>query len=128
MGRSGLLGAELRHLLPEILASSHQEFDVLDSDGIHAFMINHPVDAVLHAAAFTSPPKVDQNPIMAMQSDPSRNGVFNASSGHFTAGQVADLIWSHMAEKHNYPEHRPYLTNISLMLLTTFLLPVIRAM
>ncbi len=68
-GGSGLLGTELRKLDPAILAPSHSECDILQPESMHAFFTAHPIDTVIHAAAFTSPPLVDKQPLQAMRSN-----------------------------------------------------------
>lgn len=60
-GGSGLLGTELKNLRPEWWYPAHDEFDVVNFNwtGVLA-------DVILHAAAMTSPPVVDKDPIGAM--------------------------------------------------------------
>ncbi len=65
-GGSGLLGGELRKRLPGALYPSSSEFNVHDFDRMRARLDAHPVGVVIHAAAFTSPPKVDQDPERAL--------------------------------------------------------------
>lgn len=65
-GGSGLLGSELRRLLPGARFPSAREFDVTDPAGMEAWLAGHPVATVLHAAAFTSPPRVDREPARAL--------------------------------------------------------------
>lgn len=66
-GGSGLLGSELRKLLPHALFPSSQEFNVTNPSQMEAYTAKNPFDLLLHAAAFTSPPAADKNPIRAMQ-------------------------------------------------------------
>lgn len=65
-GGSGLLGRELRQLLPEAAFPSSREFDVTNLSQMRDFVRRGGYDALLHAAAFTSPPKIDQNPLKAI--------------------------------------------------------------
>lgn len=65
-GGSGLLGTALRRLLPDALYPTSAEFDVRRAASIDTWLDNRPVRTIIHAAAFTSPPKVDQDPIRAI--------------------------------------------------------------
>jgi dTDP-4-dehydrorhamnose reductase len=65
-GGSGLLGSELRKLLPSAFYPSHQEFDVADFALMSHYAESAKPTLVIHAAAFTSPPKVDENPQLAI--------------------------------------------------------------
>lgn len=66
-GASGLLGTELRRLAPDLLAPSHEAFDLTDAAGMADYLANHSITAVIHAAATTSPPDVARNPVTAMR-------------------------------------------------------------
>lgn len=66
-GGSGLLGEELKKNLPEALFPTHDEFDITDFQQLCEFMAGKDVDLILHGAAFTSPPKVDADPVRAME-------------------------------------------------------------
>jgi dTDP-4-dehydrorhamnose reductase len=68
-GGSGLLGGALRALLPDALFPASSEFDVRDGAGMRRWWAEHEIAAVLHAAAFTSPPKVDQDPARAIETN-----------------------------------------------------------
>jgi dTDP-4-dehydrorhamnose reductase len=72
-GGSGLLGTELRKLLPGALFPSSRAFDITSYDRMVMWywlsvlsLGRSPIKAVLHAAAITSPLKCDQDPIKAM--------------------------------------------------------------
>lgn len=65
-GGSGLLGSQLKKLLPEADYPSHSDFDVTDPAGMSAHLDRNPADVILHAAAFTSPPAVEEDPIRAL--------------------------------------------------------------
>ena len=65
-GGSGLLGGELRHLMPGALFPSHAEFDVTDYDQMTAYVTGRSVSLVVHAAAFTSPPRINEDPQRAL--------------------------------------------------------------
>ena len=61
-GGSGLLGCELLQIAPDLISPSHAEFDIT----MEKFSTEHSFSAIIHGAAFTSPPKVDEDPITAM--------------------------------------------------------------
>jgi dTDP-4-dehydrorhamnose reductase len=65
-GGSGLLGGELRPLLPEAHFPASAEFDVADYAGMEAWLARRPCRTVFHAAALTSPPRVDREPERAL--------------------------------------------------------------
>lgn len=66
-GGSGLLGGELRQLLPEASYPSSAEFDVTNYAQMDAYVRGAGFNALVHAAAFTSPPKVDKEPARAIE-------------------------------------------------------------
>lgn len=65
-GGSGLLGREFRKRLPDALYPSKVEFDVVNFDQMDKYVQEHAVKTVFHAAAFTSPPRVDKQPEMGI--------------------------------------------------------------
>jgi dTDP-4-dehydrorhamnose reductase len=66
-GGSGLLGRELKKLLPSALFPDSREFDVTHFDKMDRFVSVKKISLIFHAAAFTSPPKIDQNPLRAIE-------------------------------------------------------------
>ncbi len=66
-GGSGLLGGELRKLLGEAHFPGSAEFNVTDYAQMEAFARRRNLGILVHAAAFTSPPKVDKDPQRAME-------------------------------------------------------------
>lgn len=68
-GGSGLLCSEMRKLLPDALYPTRGEFDVTNAAAMEAFVAKHEVTAIFHAAAFTSPPKVDKSPGEAIEAN-----------------------------------------------------------
>lgn len=52
-GGSGVLGTQLRSLLPHIVAPTHAELDLLDPGQVSERIAAHRPDVVVHAAAFT---------------------------------------------------------------------------
>jgi dTDP-4-dehydrorhamnose reductase len=65
-GGSGLLGQAFRRLLPEARYPTSSELDVADAVGVSRYLDGKAIDLVVHAAAFTSPPKIDQDPNRAL--------------------------------------------------------------
>src|SRR5690242_11784405 len=66
-GGSGLLGSQFKKLAPEFLYPTTAEFDVTDYARMEKYAETHGCELVIHAAAFTSPPLVDKNPLRAME-------------------------------------------------------------
>ncbi len=65
-GGTGLLGTTFQRLLPEALYPLSSELDVSDGRQVASYFGAHPVQLFIHAAAFTSPPKIDQDPMRAL--------------------------------------------------------------
>jgi len=68
-GGSGLLGSALQALLPGIDAPGTDTFDVCDLPGMEAYFAAHPAEVLLHAAAITSPPLVEEDPLPALDTN-----------------------------------------------------------
>lgn len=68
-GGSGLLGTELQKLESSLLAPAHTEFDVEDMAGMDEYLSRNDVSAVIHAAAFTSPPRAESEPMEALSAN-----------------------------------------------------------
>src|SRR5437016_377534 len=75
-GAGGLLGQELRGHLPRAHFASRAEFDITSYDAMDAFVgaliatnPGAPLRTIVHGAAFTSPPKVDQDPLKALEAN-----------------------------------------------------------
>jgi len=66
-GGSGLLGTAMQIIDPNIIAPSHSEMDVTDIESIKSALDKHRPDVFLHAAAFTSPPRCDEEPMCAIE-------------------------------------------------------------
>jgi len=66
-GGSGLLGRAFHRLVPEGMYPSSTEFDVSNSDQIAVWTRHRQIDIIVHAAAFTSPPKIDHEPARALE-------------------------------------------------------------
>jgi dTDP-4-dehydrorhamnose reductase len=68
-GGSGLLGQAFKQLLPAAAFPTSSELDVRDGQAIAAWLQGREVNTIIHAAAFTSPPKVDQDPVRAVETN-----------------------------------------------------------
>ena len=66
-GGSGLLGSEFRKILPDIDYPSSKEFDIVDHTQMRAYVEREGFDLMIHAAAFTSPPAIDKDPLKALE-------------------------------------------------------------
>ena len=66
-GGSGLLGTELLKLDHKIIAPDSSSLNINDKNSCRLWIENEKPDVILHAAAFTSPPVCEQNPIKARQ-------------------------------------------------------------
>jgi dTDP-4-dehydrorhamnose reductase len=68
-GGDGLLGTELKKELKEADYPSVKEFDVTKYRQMDNYLKNKKPEAIFHAAAFTSPPKIDEDPIKALDTN-----------------------------------------------------------
>jgi len=66
-GGSGLLGSEFRKIRPDIDYLSSGEFNVTNYDQMKKYVESHSCDLLIHAAAFTSPPLIEKNPLKALE-------------------------------------------------------------
>lgn len=65
-GGSGLLGSEVKPLLPQAWFPSSSEFNVTDYAQMQNYLLDKQIGLLIHAAAFTSPPAVDKEPQKAL--------------------------------------------------------------
>jgi dTDP-4-dehydrorhamnose reductase len=65
-GGSGLLGSEFKKILPDIQYPPKSEFDVTDLEQMDQYLAMGDWSMIIHAAAFTSPPRIDQDPLRAI--------------------------------------------------------------
>lgn len=65
-GGSGLLGRSVAGLIPEAMFPRRDEFDLTDGDGMRRYLDGRDVRLIFHAAAFTSPPKINADPELAV--------------------------------------------------------------
>lgn len=66
-GGGGLLGGELRRLLPEMKAPTSMEFNVTDFDQMDTYVRAGDYELIIHAGAFISPPLIDKDPARALE-------------------------------------------------------------
>lgn len=66
-GGGGLLGSEFRKIAPQFLYPSAEEFDVTNYAQMEQYAQAHGCDRLIHAAAFTSPPAIDKDPVKALE-------------------------------------------------------------
>ncbi len=68
-GGSGLLGKEIRKRIPLAFFPAHYKFDVVNYNQMKDFLHKKDIATIIHAAAFTSPPLADKNPIRAIDTN-----------------------------------------------------------
>jgi len=68
-GGSGLLGSEFKKIVPKWVYPTHREFDVTDYNSMEKYLKKKSISTIVHAAAFISPPKVDNNPLLAIETN-----------------------------------------------------------
>ena len=69
IGGSGLLGTALLRLDPSLTAPAHQDFEINDLNMMRDYFRGKEFDTLLLAAALTSPPAVDKDPVEAMRTN-----------------------------------------------------------
>lgn len=65
-GGSGLLGSAFRRIEPFIRYPGHEEFNVSRHEQMESYVKANPCTTIIHAAAFTSPPLIDKDPLRAI--------------------------------------------------------------
>jgi dTDP-4-dehydrorhamnose reductase len=68
-GGSGLLGSEFKKILPDVNYPSSSEFNVADYKSMDEWIHGKDISMVIHAAAFTSPPRIDKDPLKALETN-----------------------------------------------------------
>ena len=68
-GGKGLLGSEFRKQLPGLNYVDIEDFNITDYQDIDRYFSGKKIKQVIHAAAFTSPPKCDQEPEKAIDAN-----------------------------------------------------------
>jgi dTDP-4-dehydrorhamnose reductase len=66
-GGNGLLGSEFRKIASGFLYPDRADFDVVNFAQMDKYAAVHGCEQVIHAAAFTSPPLVDKDPLKAVE-------------------------------------------------------------
>jgi dTDP-4-dehydrorhamnose reductase len=66
-GGSGLLGSEIKQLLPAAQYPTSSQFNVTNYQQLQDFTKDKTLALIIHAAAFTSPPQVDKNPAKGIE-------------------------------------------------------------
>src|SRR6185503_5012051 len=67
-GGSGLLGNELKKLVDGVYPS-HSEFDINNYHNMEDYINGKDIATIFHAAALISPPKIEENPIHALETN-----------------------------------------------------------
>src|SRR6185437_10727866 len=65
-GGTGLLGRHIKPLIPQGRFPARTEFDVTKPETMVAYLDGKTVSTIFHAAAFTLPPKINENPKLAL--------------------------------------------------------------
>jgi dTDP-4-dehydrorhamnose reductase len=65
-GGSGLLGKELKQRIPGALFPPHADFNVAEPGQMASYLDSRGIRLVIHAAAMTSPPRIDKDPAAAL--------------------------------------------------------------
>jgi dTDP-4-dehydrorhamnose reductase len=66
-GGSGLLGSEFRKIRPDFDYPWWEDFNVTKLDQMRQYVRSNGCDVLVHAAAFTSPPLIDKDPLQAIE-------------------------------------------------------------
>ncbi|MGB8225637.1 MAG: sugar nucleotide-binding protein [Sedimentisphaerales bacterium] len=66
-GGSGLLGSEFVKIRPDINYLSSKEFNVANYEQMRKYVESNGCDLIIHAAAFTSPPLIEKDPLKALE-------------------------------------------------------------
>lgn len=66
-GGNGLLGSEFKKIRPDITYTDYEDFNVLDYEQMKAYVKGKGFELIIHAAAFTSPPRIDKDPLEALE-------------------------------------------------------------
>lgn len=66
-GGNGLFGSEFKKLRPDFQYTDFEDFDVTNYGQMEDYVRGQSYRTVFHAAAFTSPPQIDKDPLKALQ-------------------------------------------------------------
>jgi len=65
-GGSGLLGSEFRKIRPDMHYPTSKEFNVTNYHQMKEYLKSRRCELIVHAAAFTSPPLIDKDPLKTL--------------------------------------------------------------
>lgn len=68
-GGSGLLGSEMKKVIPSANFPAHQDFDVTNYSQMKNYLTKKDISLIIHAAALKSPPKIDEDPKKGIDSN-----------------------------------------------------------
>lgn len=68
-GGTGLLGTEFQKMRPDIDYPSREDFNVTNYNQMREYVRLNGCELIIHAAAFTSPPLIDKDPIEAIEAN-----------------------------------------------------------
>ena len=68
-GGSGLLGSEMKKLIPKAYFPSHEEFDVTEYKQMNEYIEGKDIQTLIHAAAFIPPPRIYKDPLKAIETN-----------------------------------------------------------
>lgn len=68
-GGSGLLGNEFKKIFPKELYPLHEKFDVTNYKKMDKYLEGKDISTIVHCAAFISPPKIDKEPLKAIETN-----------------------------------------------------------
>lgn len=107
-GGSGLLGREFHKLLPGALYPIRAEFDVTNFEQMDGYFIGRNISTLFHAAACTSPPRVDKNPEQAIDANIiGTSNIVKLCIKHNTRLIYVSTDYVFRGDKGNYKEDDP---------------------
>ena len=68
-GGNGLLGSEFKKIRPDLEYTDIEDFNIADYEQMRRYVQDKDYDVILHAAAFTSPPRIDKDPLEAVSAN-----------------------------------------------------------
>lgn len=68
-GGSGLLGTAFKRIQPDISYPSSKDFNITNYSQMKEYIQANGCDLIIHAAAFTSPPEIDKDPVKAIKTN-----------------------------------------------------------
>lgn len=109
-GGSGLLGSALKKLIPKGDFPTSSNFDLNNFKQMDDYLSHSNCKIVIHAAAFTSPPKIDQDPLKAIETNIIGTGNLTKLCMKYKIKLVyicTDYVFK--GDKGNYSEEDPVL-------------------